>query len=130
MAEVRLTQANSVREGSYLIMNGAPCVVKSVQTSKTGKHGASKCRIEGIGIIDGQKRIEIHPGHDNMEVPIVEKKSAQVLSAQEETANVMDMETFETFDIKIPEELKGQVKEGMQISYWIVMDQRILKQTK
>ncbi len=130
MSEIRLTQASSLREGGYVIMGGAPCVVKSIQTSKTGKHGASKCRIEAVGIIDGQKRIEIHPGHDNMEVPIVEKKSAQILSVQGEMANAMDTETYETFDLKIPEELKDNVKEGMNVSYWIVMDQKILKQTK
>jgi len=39
----------------------------------------------------------------------IEKKTAQVLSIQGNTANVMDSETYETFDLEIPEELKGQV---------------------
>ena len=130
MAEVRSTSASTIREGGYVLMNGAPCVVKSIQTSKTGKHGASKCRIEGVGIIDGQKRIEIHPGHDNMDVPIVEKKNAQVLSIQGDTASAMDTETYETFDLKIPDEVKGEIKEGQQVSYWILMDQKIIKQAK
>src|SRR3989344_8421169 len=99
MAEIRQTQAGNLKVGSYVLMNGAPCVVKNIQTSKTGKHGSSKCRIEGVGIIDGQKRIEVHPGHDNMDVPIVEKKNAQVLSIQGDTASAMDTETYETFDL-------------------------------
>ena len=130
MSEVRLIQASGLREGGYVLMNGHPCVVKCIQTSKTGKHGSSKCRIEGVGIIDGQKRIEVHPGHDNMDVPIVEKKNAQVLSIQGDTASAMDTETYETFDLKIPDDVKGEIKEGQQVSYWILMDQKIIKQAK
>ncbi|HZX11962.1 MAG TPA: translation initiation factor IF-5A [Candidatus Nanoarchaeia archaeon] len=127
MAEIRQTQAGNLKVGSYVLMNGAPCVVKNIQISKTGKHGSSKCRIEAVGIIDSQKRIELHPSGDNMEVPIIEKKSAQVLSVHENVANVMDAETYETFDLVVSEELKGSVEEGAHVSYWIVMDQKILK---
>ena len=49
---------------------------------------------------------------------------------QNEWDNVMDMETYETFDLTIPEELKGQIKEGIQIVYWIVMDTKLMKQIK
>ncbi len=42
----------------------------------------------------------------------------------------MDNESFETFDLKIPDELKGQVKEGSVINYWIVLDEKILMQAK
>ena len=70
------------------------------------------------------------PGHDNVEVPIVEKKSAQVLSIQENKANVMDSENFETFDLQIPEELKGQVSEGTNVMYWIILEDKVMKQIK
>ena len=70
------------------------------------------------------------PGHDNVEVPIIEKKSAQVLSITENKANVMDAETFETFDLEIPEELKGQVIEGVSVMYWVIMNDKVMKQIK
>lgn len=117
----------SLREGSYAIFNGKPCVVKSIQTSKTGKHGHAKCRIEAVGIIDGQKIVKIMPGHDKIDVPIIEKKNVQILSIQNNTANVMDMESYETFDLEIPEDLKDTVREGMQVMYWIVMGKKIMK---
>lgn len=127
MGETKQTTAGALREGGYVLLGDIPCVIKSIQKGKTGKHGAAKCRIEGIGLIDGQKKIEIHPAGDPMLVPIVEKKNAQVLSVQGDTANVMDNESYETFDIKIPEDLKGQVEEGSQIMYWIIMDQKVIK---
>ena len=70
------------------------------------------------------------PGHDNIEVPIVEKKNAQVLSIQGDTANVMDSETYETFDLKIPDELKGEVTEGVTVLYWIILEDKVMKQIK
>ncbi|MCD4666684.1 translation initiation factor IF-5A [archaeon] len=128
--DIKLTSAGSLKVGNYIIMNGAPCIVKSIQTSRPGKHGHAKCRIEAVGMIDGSKRIEIFPGHDKVQVPIIEKKNAQVLSITESTANVMDMETYETFDLKIPEDLKAGLSEGAQVIYWKVMNEKIMKQVK
>src|SRR3989344_6697842 len=125
MSETKLTNAGSLKPGSYVIFGGQACVVKNIQTSKTGKHGSAKCRIEAVGIIDGQKRIELYPSGDNVQVPIIEKKSAQVLSVTDDKASVMDNETYETFDLEIPEDMKGEVKEGGQIVYWTVMDKKV-----
>ena len=130
MAETRLTNAGSLKVGSYVIFQNQACVVKSIQTSKTGKHGSSKCRIEAVGIIDGQKRIELYPGSDNVVVPIIEKKAAQILSVSSGKASVMDNETYETFDLEIPEDMKDQIREGGQVVYWIVMDKKVMKQGK
>jgi len=126
----KVTNAGSLKPGNYVIFDDVPCVVKNIDLSKTGKHGSMKCRIEVIGIIDNQKRIKIYPSSDKVDVPIVDKRDAQVLSIHENKANVMDMESYETFDILIPDELKDQVKEGSQVVYWIIMDQKIIKQVK
>ncbi len=126
MGEVRLVQAGNLKIGSYVIFDGLACVVKNIQTSKTGKHGSAKCRIEGVGLINGEKKIKLHPGSDNIESPIIEKKNAQVLSISGDIASVMDTETFETFDLKIPEDHKDKTKEGNIIQYWIILDQKII----
>ncbi|MDD4878295.1 MAG: translation initiation factor IF-5A [Candidatus Nanoarchaeia archaeon] len=122
--------ATELRPGKYFVFEGAAYVVKSVDISKTGKHGHAKCRIEAVGIKDGKKIITVMPGHDNVQIPIVEKKSAQVLSVHEDVANLMDSESFETFDIKIPEDLQGKVAEGNTVMYWIVMGDKMLVQNK
>lgn len=122
--------ANTLKVGSYLLIEGAACKVSSIQISRPGKHGHAKMRIEGSGLLDGKKRIIVLPGHDNVEVPIIEKKTAQVLSIQNNTANVMDIETYETFDLKIPEDLKADCVSGCNILYWQVLSDRIMKQVK
>jgi len=128
--ETRQTDASSLKDGSYVILDDTPCIVKSIQTSKTGKHGHAKCRIEAIGMVDQRKIIKVMPGHEKIDVPIIEKRSAQVLSVSGDKANVMDSESYETFDINIPEDLKGQVNEGSNVMYWIIMDKRVIKQVK
>src|SRR3989344_5946870 len=122
--------AGSIQKGSYIMIEGVACRVVDTQTSKPGKHGHAKIRISAMGIIDEKKRIVVMPGHDNVDVPIIEKKTAQVLSIQNDVANVMDSETYETFDLKIPEELKGQVFEGSSVLYWVFMNDKVIKKVK
>ena len=130
MAEKTVAIIGSLKPGRYVIFEDKVCVLKSIETSRTGKHGHAKCRVEAIGVLDNSKIIKIIPAHDNVEVPIIEKKSAQVLSIQGDTANVMDMESYETFDLKIPDELKNDVKEGVQVMYWIMLDNKVLKEVR
>lgn len=112
------------------MVEGIPCKVVDIQTSKSGKHGHAKHRITTMGLIDEKKRIIIVAGGENVDVPIVEKKNAQVISINGDVANVMETETFETFDMKIPDELKGQVTEGTVILYWSILGDRVMKGIK
>jgi len=128
MGEIKQIDATGAKVGRYVIFDGHACVVKNVEISRPGKHGHAKCRIEAVTIKDGRKIIKIMPGHDKVQSPVIEKKKAQVLSVTGNTANVMDMESFETFDIEIPADLKDKVKEGGVVLYWIVIDDRIMKQ--
>lgn len=130
MGESKQVDATNIKSGSFVIFDGIACVVKNIDISKAGKHGHAKCRIEAVGIKDGRKIIKVMPGHDKVEVPIIEKRNAQVLSITENSANIMDMESYETFDIGIPEEFIGKLKEGMQVLYWLVMGDKIIKQIR
>lgn len=123
----KLVEATSLKEGSYAIIEGAPCVVKRVDISKTGKHGASKVRVEAIGLVDGKKRVAVMPGHERVGVPLIEKKKVQILSISEKKANVMDLETFETFDVNIDEEAIEQVSEGDTAECWDIEGVKIIK---
>jgi len=130
MYEKKLASIGSLKKGDTLIIDGAPCKITSMQTSRPGKHGHAKVNLMAVGLIDEKKRNLVMPGHDKVEVPIVEKKNAQVLSVSGNTANVMDSETYETFDMEIPEDLRDQVTEGCQVLYWTLMGQKIIKQVK
>ncbi len=119
-----------LKKGNYVIFNNTPCKILDMQISKPGKHGHMKCRVTAESLIDGRKIIQMMPGHDKVDVPIVEKKNAQILSIHGNTATVMDMESYETFDIPIPEEFAGQIKEGGEIFYWVMLGEKVIKQVK
>ncbi len=130
MNEKKLVSVGNLKEGNLVILDNVACKVVDVKVSKPGKHGHAKVNLTAVGLLDEKKRNVVMPGHDNIEVPIIDKRSAQVLSIANEVANVMDAETFETFDLKIPDELKGQCVEGCQILYWTILGERVMKQIK
>jgi len=130
MADTKLASVGSLQKGSYIVIDGVACKVVSTATSRPGKHGHAKVNMMAVGILDGKKRNLVLPGHDNVDVPVIEKKTAQVLSINGDTANLMDSESYETLDLEIPEELKETCKEGVEILYWEILDNRVMKQVK
>ena len=127
--EIKVTDVSSLKEGSLVVFDGVACKVVSIDISKPGKHGHAKYRIVAVGILDGKKRDMVMP-HVDVEVPIIGKKDAQVLTITGNKANIMDSASFETFDMEIPEELQGKVKEGSTIIYWEILDDKVMKQVK
>ena len=130
MDERKLVIVGSLKKGDTLIIDNAPCRVTDLSVSRPGKHGHAKVNMMAVGILDGKKRNLVMPGHDKVEAPIIEKKIAQVLSTSDKTANVMDMESYETFELEIPKELKEQVKEGVEVLYWALMGIKVLREVK
>lgn len=113
----------SVKEGSYILIDGEPCRIVEYDKSKPGKHGAAKARVVGIGVFDSVKRSLVSPVSSNVEVPLIEKKSGQVVSIASNNVQLMDLETFETFDVPLPadEEVKAKLISGTEVEYWSVL---------
>ena len=112
LAEVRTLKVNR-----YMIIDDEPCKIMSISTSKPGKHGEAKARIEAIGIFDGQKRSVVHPVKHKIQVPMIDKRTAQVVALMGSNVQLMDMETYETFEMVVPDEYKGKLQPGNEISY-------------
>ena len=130
MYESKLISVGTLKKGDTIIIDGAACKITETSTSRPGKHGHAKVNMMAVGMLDGKKRNLVMPGHDKVEAPVVEKKNAQVLSVDGNAASVMDTESYETFDLEIPEELKGEVHEGSEVLYWVLMGLKVIKQVK
>lgn len=120
----KIINATEAKQGINIIIDGAPCVVKNQDVSKTGKHGHVKCRIEAIGIMDGKKRVIVLPGHERMEVPLIEKRKALVLNIGEKVS-VMDLENYETLDVAKEPDVK--INEGDEVEYWKINEEKMIK---
>jgi len=124
---LKIINATEARVGTSILIDGNPYTIKKMDISKTGKHGHSKCRIEAVGIINGQKKVFVVPGHDRFEIPMVDKRKGQVLSTGEKTISIMDLESFETIDVPCSEEIKSTLEANDNVEYWDIEGQKIVK---
>ena len=122
------TELGSLKVGSYILLpvsdqpTGEPCRITEYDTSKPGKHGSAKARIVAVGIYDEQKRPHVGPVSMQVHVPLIDKRTGQVISIVGSKIQVMDSETFETIDVDmIDKELEGTLDQGKDIEYWNVM---------
>ena len=112
-----LRQVRSLKENRYIIIDDEPCKIVGITTSKPGKHGEAKARIEAIGVFDGQKRSIVSPVTHKVHVPVIDKRKAQVVALMGDRVQLMDMENYQTFEMEIPEEYKGELENGQEVSY-------------
>ncbi len=119
-----------LKPGNFVLIEGVPCRVEKVSVSVAGKHGAAKARLEAIGLFDGRRRSIVKPASEEVEVPIVARKKAQVLAILGDRVQLMDLETYDTFELEIPEERREEVVEGKEIDYYEVIGIRTLKKLK
>jgi len=122
------TEAGKVREGSYVIIECDPCEVRSVSKSSPGKHGSAKAKIKAKGVFDGKNRHITKPVDSNMMSPSVERKTGQVVSKEGKIAQVMDMDTYETEEMQLPEDLDAS--EGDEIEFQVFDDRKLVKGLK
>jgi translation initiation factor 5A len=124
---LKIVDATELKVGSYALFDGETCVIKSVDVSKTGKHGAHKCRFDALAVISGKKKCLMMPGNDRVEIPMIDKRQAQVLALTPTGVSVMDSVSFENFELTIPEEFAGQIKDGMSLEYWDMEGVKLIK---
>jgi translation initiation factor 5A len=118
-AEVR-----ELKEGRYMVIDNEPCKIVSISTSKPGKHGEAKARIEAIGIFDGNKKSVVYPVKHKVQVPIIDKRQAQIVAIMGSEVQLMDLETYEMFHLPITDEVKDDLKPGSDIMYLVAMDRK------
>lgn len=123
----KIINATEAKPGVNIMIEGEAFTVKSMDVSKTGKHGAHKCRIEAVGMINPKhKKVFVTPGDDRFEVPMVEKRRGQVLSIGDKVS-IMDVENFETLDLDCSEEIKPELEVNSNVEYWDIEGVKIIK---
>ncbi len=114
--EKKFTNAGHLKPGSFVLIDGFACQVKSVDKSKPGKHGSAKVRVVAFDVFSGQKRGLLKSTGMDVDVPIMLKGSAQVVAVMGDTVQIMDLGTYETFDVKKPESIQG-LASGIEVEY-------------
>ncbi|WP_265108802.1 translation initiation factor IF-5A [Halosolutus halophilus] len=115
-------EVRDLQEGSYVMIDDTACKINSYSTAKPGKHGSAKARVEAVGVFDGKKRSLSQPVDAKIWVPIIERKQGQVVSVDGNDMQVMDLETYETITMRVPED--ENVSPDDNIEYLEMDDQR------
>ncbi len=99
---IRRTEIQKLKSGQYIMVDEEPCVIKSTERSKSGKHGHAKVRVVCVGVFDSNKRSLTIPSGHMVEVPEIIKGTAQVNFIEDALINIMDLESYHSMDVKWP----------------------------
>ncbi|WP_254271943.1 translation initiation factor IF-5A [Haloarcula marina] len=121
------TEVRELDEGSYVMIEDAPCKIDSYSTAKPGKHGSAKARIDARGVFDDKKRSLSQPVDAKIWVPIITRKQGQVVSTDGDDAQVMDLDTYETFTMLMPDDVALEPDD--EIEYLEYEEQRKITRT-
>ena len=96
-------QAGALKKGDFAILDGFPCKIQEITTSKTGKHGHAKASIMGYDIFDGKKHEDSCPTSHNLDCPEVVTNNFQLMDiAEDGYLTLLDEDGNEKTDLKMP----------------------------
>jgi translation initiation factor 5A len=119
----------NLKVGSFVVIDGEPCRVVEISKAKTGKHGSAKATVTAIGLFSKSKKVLVAPVDAQVEVPIIEKRVGRVIADLGDKLQVMDVETFEVFEVSkdtIDETIRDKLTIDQEVEYWLVMNARVI----
>ena len=134
---IRRTEIQKLKTGNYIMVEDEPCIIKSTERSKSGKHGHAKVRIICMGMFDNNKRSLTFPSGSMVEVPEINKGTAQINFIEDNLINIMDLESYESMDVPWPieQELVSKLRElkanpskmsASQVEYWQIVGKTLI----
>jgi len=128
--EVNQGIVKDLKQGRFVVIDGEPCKVVSIDISKTGKHGSHKARVEAMSLFTGSKKTLMKPADATIEIPIITKKNTQVVAIMGDRLQLMDLTSFEVFELDCPDEFKGKITQGAEIEVQDVMGKKMIIRVK
>ena len=105
-------QAGNIKKGDVVMLDGFPCKVIEMTTSKTGKHGHAKAHLIGLDIFDSKKHEELCPTSHNMQGVVLKRSEYKVMDIQDRTLNLIleDGTTKDDLDLPADKELADNIQ--------------------
>jgi len=117
MGTTKPERVGVLKVGRYIVIDEEPCKIIAYSTSAPGKHGAAKARIDAKVIFDDQKRSIIKPVDAKVPIPIIDKASGMVTAIMGSTVQIMDLNSYEYFDLPLTDDIEGELTDGVQVEY-------------
>jgi len=122
-----------LKPGSFIVIDNEPCRIVEMSKAKTGKHGSAKAHVVAVGLFSGVKKTLVAPVDQQVEVPVIEKRVGQIIADTGTAFQVMDLETYETFEIEksyADEKIRDKLAPGVEVEYWVIMGKRLIVRTR
>jgi len=130
VTEFTRSTIRALKPGKLIIIDEEPCRITNIQLSKPGKHGSMKARLDAVSLFTGSRKSLVKPASSEVQVPILERKTAQVVAIMGNRLQLMDMQTYETYELDCPEEFQGEVKQGGEVEIQDVMGKKTITRIK
>jgi len=130
--EKMISDISKLKPGRYILIDDVPCRITDMVHSKAGKHGGAKFRVEAVGIFEGTKKSIICTAGAKVDVPVINKRKGQVLNVLPNGITIMDMESYESFELPMPEDddIRSMIAEGAEVMYMDVSGKKKIMQAK
>jgi len=112
-------EIRTLKIGRYVALDDSAYKILSYSTSKPGKHGSAKARMDLQDIFTGQKISHVGSVTDNIWVPVLEKGSAIITHIQGSEVHAMDSNTYAT--LILPADPEFNLEPGGEIQWMEAM---------
>ena len=108
-------EIRTLKVGRYCCVDDRAYKINSISTSKPGKHGSAKARIELVDIFTGAKISHVGSVSSSINVPLIEKGTALVTHVEGAEVHAMNMRDHCMMIIPLEEEM--DIEGGQEIMW-------------
>lgn len=112
-----MADIKKVKQGMYILHKNEPHLVLKNYIVTTGTHCHVKNKLDVKGLFSGKYEILTFSPHDNVEDVEIIRKKAQLLSSTNNSLQIMDLVSYETFEATADEEIMNKLKDGDEVTY-------------
>ena len=108
-------EIRTLKVGRYCCVDDRAYKINSISTSKPGKHGSAKARIELVDIFTGAKISHVGSVSSSINVPLIEKGTALVTHVEGSEVHAMNMRDHSMMILPLEEDM--DIEGGKEIMW-------------
>ena len=113
-------EIRTLKVGRFCVVDGQAYKILSISTSKPGKHGSAKARIELVSLFSSKKISHVGSVTDSSNVPMIEKGKAIVSHIDGDEVHAMNMKDYTQMILPLDPDI--EVASGQEILWMEALD--------
>ena len=112
-----MATATELKKGMYFLLNNQLVRVTKKEIVVYGTHSHSKLKIFYTDVKGSGEKFVNMKHEDKIEILDIIRKTGQVISKTDNSVQIMDMQSYETFDVSIDQELLDELNENDEVIF-------------